>query len=337
MSDVIITIIGAGVIGTSLGLALKRNDDIPQLVVHDKDPKNTREAMKLGAFDKSEWNLINATEPADLIVLAIPSAEIKGTLEAIKPYLKQDVIISDVNQTKQEILALAESILPNHAHFVGGNPVVAAQPGPENARADLFDKTLYCLTPSPKVLPDAVQLLEDFVALIGATSFYLDPHEHDGLMSGVTTLPALLGTALIESVSQQSSWVEMRKLASGLFAQSTAGAVGDPDSMAANLLSQPENTLRWLDLVTESIQDLRQTIQGGDAEALAQKLDKAFVTRQNWHQDFAKKQLSNLAEPLTSSEVEQTGMLRQMFGMGSLFTSRRARAAKNANKSSEKK
>ncbi|MEM7033042.1 MAG: prephenate dehydrogenase [Chloroflexota bacterium] len=332
MSDVIISIIGAGVIGTSLGLALKLNDDIPQLVVHDKEAKNVRKAMEMKAFDKSEWNLINATEPADLIVLAIPSAEIKPTLEAIAPYLKQDAIISDTNQTKGEIMTMAQGILPDHVHFVGGNPIVSADPGPENARSNLFEKRLYCLTPSPKVLPDAVQLLEDFVALIGATTFYLDPQEHDGLMSGISTLPTLLGVALLNGVSDQPSWVEMRKLASGLFSQVTSGVVGDPDSIAADILHKPENTLRWLDIALESLTDLRTTIEANDPEVLAQTLDKAFVTRHNWQKDFANKQLSNLTEPMVDGRIDEPGVFQRMLGFGGMFSSRRAREQQNKDK-----
>lgn len=322
MSDVIVTIIGGGVIGTSLGLALKRHDDPPQLVLHDKDPKNTRQAMKMKAFDKSEWNLINATEPADLIVLAIPSAEIKSTLEAIAPYLKKDAIISDTAQTKQNVVNMATELLPDHVHFVGGHPIVSALPGPENAQADLFEKSLYCLTPTAKVLPDAVQLLEDFVSLIGATSFYLDAQEHDGLMSGVNLLPTLLGVSLINGVSKQSSWGEMRKLAGGLFAQVTSGAVGDPDSITASLLQDKDNTLRWLDISIEELQTLKAKISNDDPEDLAKSLDESIVLRYNWQKDFSEKRLSNLMEPIAAS-VDEPGMFQRMFGMGSLFKGRR--------------
>ena len=323
MSDVIVSVVGAGVIGTSIGLALKRHADAPQLVVHDKDPKITREAMKLGAFDKSEWNLINATEPADLIVLALPSSEIRATLEAMAPYLKKDAIVTDTAQTKQDIVTMAGDVLPEHIHFVGGNPIVTADPGPENAQPDLFENSLYCLTPSAKVLPDAVQLLEDFVSLIGATSFYLDPSEHDGLMSGVHTLPTLLGISMVQSVSRQPSWNEMRRLAGGLFAQVSAGVTGDPDSLAEEIIANHATAKRWVDLTIEALQDLRTQIEAGDQEALAKTFDKAIVLRHNWHKDFADNKLSNLAEPLASVPADEPGMFQRMFGFGNLFGGRR--------------
>jgi prephenate dehydrogenase len=324
MSDVIVAIVGTGVIGTSIGLALKRNDDPPTLVGHDKESKHTRQAMKMGAFDKTEWNLINATEPADLIILALPATEIKATLEAIAPHLKKDVIITDTSESKQDVVAIASEILPPHAHFVGGNPIISAPPGPENARADLFEKHLYCLTPAAKVLPDAVQLMEDFVALIGATTYYLDPAEHDGLMSGIHSLPILLSTALIMGVSGQPSWVEMRKLAGGLFSQAASGAEGDPDVIANRLLVNKESALRWLDIAVDALSDLKRLIDAEDREGLAKTLDEAIVTHLNWKQDFEANKLSNLQEPTASMPRDEPGMFQRIF-FGNLFGARRRR------------
>ena len=335
MSEATVTVIGAGVIGTSIGLALKKQDKPPHLIVHDKEPKNTRQAMQMGAFDKSDWNLINACESADLIILAIPGADIKSTLKAIAPYLKKDAIISDTAQTKHDIIAIAAEILPEPVHFVGGNPIVTAPPGPENARADLFQKSLYCLTPSAGVLPDAVQLMEDFVQLIGATPFYLDSAEHDGLMSGINSLPTLFGVALLRTVSQAPSWVEMRKLAGGLFSQVTSGVVGDPDSLAAGLLNNQESNLRWLDGAIESLQQLKSLIQAGDLEAMAKFLDEAFMVRLNWQKDFKEKKLSNLYEPI-AAPVDQPGMFQRMFGFGGLRGSKRGGKDKEADKEKQK-
>jgi prephenate dehydrogenase len=270
--------------------------------------------MKLSAFDKSEWNLINACEESDLIILAIPTPEIKPTLEALAPYLKQDAIISDTAQSKQAIVKMAVDILPDHVHFVGGNPIVSLQPGPENSGAAAFDKALYCLTPSPRVLPEAVQLLEDFVYLIGATPFYLDPIEHDGLMAGVNTMPTLLSVALINSLSEPKSWHEMRKLAGGIFSQVASGAAGDPDSVAEASINTKATTLHWIDAVTANLQNLKDVIQADDAEALAEAIDKAVVTRLNWQKDFDEKKLSNLYEPPTSTKVDEQGMFQRLFG-----------------------
>ncbi|MEW5961734.1 MAG: prephenate dehydrogenase/arogenate dehydrogenase family protein, partial [Chloroflexota bacterium] len=88
MSNFTITIVGTGVIGASLGLALKQSQEPLRVLGHDKDLLHAKAGVKQGAFDRAEWNLVNACEPADLIILAIPLNGIRATLAAIAPYLK---------------------------------------------------------------------------------------------------------------------------------------------------------------------------------------------------------------------------------------------------------
>lgn len=315
MSDVVIAVIGAGVIGTSIGLALKQLEDKPKLIVHDKKGEHTRQAVKMGAFDQSEWNLINACDGADLVILAIPTAEIRPTLEAIGPELKKDAIVSDTAQTKRNIVEMAQEILPEHVHFIGGNPIVGTiNSGPEYARADLFKGMLYCLTPTAKVLPDAVNLLEDMVTLIGATPFFLDPVEHDGLLSGVNGLPTLLSIALMNVASRPVSWHEMRKLAGGLFSQVSSGAVGEPHSLTEEFIENKENTLRWLEAYMAELESLKALIKNDDNDALIAQIESAVNTRAVWQRDFEQKRLSDLTAP--PPQVEKQSLFKQLFGFG---------------------
>ncbi|RME98051.1 MAG: prephenate dehydrogenase/arogenate dehydrogenase family protein, partial [Chloroflexi bacterium] len=229
MSEFTITIVGTGVIGTSLGLALKQQADPPRLIGHDKDLTIAQQGVKLGAFDKAEWNLVNACEPADLIVLALPLNGVRPTLEAIAPYLKPGAVITDTGLSKQAVLNWATQILPDTAHFVGGNPLVhPTGSGPQHATATLFQDKQYCLTPAANANEEAVQLVAGLVSLVGAVPYFLDAAEHDSLIVSVEQLPALLGVALVRALSAGGSWREIRKLAGGRFEQTTTGAEGDP-------------------------------------------------------------------------------------------------------------
>ncbi len=316
MSDTTITVIGAGLIGVSLGLALKQSENAPTLIIHDKEPAHSREAIKRGAFDKSHWNLLNACENADLIVLAIPTAGIKPTLEALAADLKEGVIITDTAPTKADVIKTAASVLPPHAHFVGGNPVVSAtNSGPKNAHANLFKNALYCLTPTANTPPKAINMLEAVIQLIGATPFFLDPLEHDGLMSGVESLPALLSLALVQSVTRPPSWREMRKLAGGTFSLVSSGAGGDPDSLAATFIHNKENILRQARQTINTLNALTELIETADHEALTEAIDQVIVARDAWQSDFEAQNLSNLA-PRSSVKLERPGLFNQLFGFG---------------------
>ncbi len=323
MSDFTITVVGTGVIGTSLAMALKQDDDNPPLLIaHDKDFTTAKEAVKTGAFDKADWNLVNACEQADIIVLAIPLNGVKPTLEAIAPYLKENVVITDTCPSKKIVLDWANEILPDTAHFVGGNPVVHPDgSGYKNARANLFKGRLYCLTPAASAHEDAVQVLAGFISLVGGDPFFLDAAEHDGLMTAVEHLPSLLGVALVRTLYEQHSWRELRKLAGGAFGQASSGAQGDPDGLKDNYLENKEMLLRWIDSYVVQLSQLRALIASDDDDAeeqLAQTIDEAVVARVNWQKDY---QSGNFVDPeleaISTANIEAPSLFDRMIGFGS--------------------
>ncbi len=182
MSKPRIAIVGLGFIGGSIGLALHQAEADFEIVGHDRERAAASQARKIGAVDKTDWNLISACEDADLIVIATPVGAIKDTLAAIAPYLKLGCLITDTASIKAPVVQWANEILPEEAHFVGGNPIVggagtttADRPsgfppakrgglrGGDAARADLFSGAVYCLTPAAGAAPDAVRLASDFV------------------------------------------------------------------------------------------------------------------------------------------------------------------------------
>jgi len=315
MSNFTITIVGTGLIGTSLGLALKQIKDPITVLGHDRDLANAKAGVKLGAFDKAEWNLVNACEKADLILLAIPLNGIRPTLEAIARDLKENVVISDTCPTKAPVLAWAKELLPEHAHFVGGNPVVqAAESGHSHASAELFRGRLYCLTPDPAASEEAVQLMTGVVGQLGAEPFFVDAAEHDGLMTAVEHLPALLSITVVNMLSGQQAWRETRKLAGGLFQQVSAGATGDPDGLAESFGAQRENLNRWLTMYIDRLTQVQTLLNQDETEALTELIDHSVVERTNWLTDYEQ---GSFRDPeLTPPEVERRGLMQQMFGFG---------------------
>lgn len=315
MSEVTITIVGTGVIGTSLGLALRRLEGAPYVIGHDKEFPTAKAAAAMGAFDKVEWNLINACDKADLVVLALPLAGIEQTLAAIGPELKEDTVVTDSARLKAPVLALARRHLPAGVHFVGGDPVVTpAGSGHANARANLFEDALFCLTPEADTHQDAVALVEDMVRRIGAQPFYLDAVEHDGLVCGVEQLPLALSTALVRLASRSGSWRELRKLAGSSFMQATAGVAGDPEELRDRLLSDRENILRWLREFKGEVEALHDLIASEDAEGLGELLDQLERARADWVRDFESKRL--LEAEGVPPRVEQRGFMRRLIGLG---------------------
>jgi prephenate dehydrogenase len=324
-----ITIVGLGFVGGSIGLALHQAEAEFEVVGHDRERAAANQARKIGAVDKTDWNLVSACEGADLIVIAIPVGGVKDTLAAIGPYLKPGCLITDTASIKSPVIEWAEEILPDGVNFVGGDPIVGdagTSGGIDAARADLFSGATYCLTPAAGAAPDAVRLASDFVYLLGAKPYFLDPLEHDGLMAGVDHLPFVLSAALLVATTESPPWREMRKLAGGAFENATRFVSADPSTYRDACLVNRENIVRWIDACSEKLSELKETILAGDAEELEQVFDKAMIARQRWLK-------AREAGDWEAQSTEMPGMgsfMGQFLGLGMLGKRRRSEPRRRA-------
>lgn len=164
-----VTIVGLGLIGSSMGLALRQARLTSTVVGHDIDRRVAGQAKKVGAVDRTDWNLVSACEESDVILLATPLDAIEPTLEAIGPDLRPGCVVIDTATIKEPVMAWAASKLPDGVHFVGGDPLpgpaASGLSGVEAARADLFENGLFCVVPSPSANEDAVKLTIDLVQI----------------------------------------------------------------------------------------------------------------------------------------------------------------------------
>jgi prephenate dehydrogenase len=311
-----------GFIGGSIGLALHQAEGDIEVVGHDRERSAATQARKIGAVDKTDWNLISACEDADLIVMATPVGAIQDTLKVIAPYLKAGCLITDTATSKVQVVKWAEEILPEGVHFVGGDPVVGdgGGAGIDAARADLFSRAIYCLTPAASAAPDAVRLASDFVSVLGAVPYFLDPQEHDGLMAGVDHLPFVLSAALLGITTESATWREMRKLAGGVFEGATGFASADPMAYRDACLVNSENIVRWIDAYSGRLAELRETILARDSEKLGQVFEDVLIARQRW----LKARAEGNWEGQQSMEVPTMGsFMGQLFGLGRLTKRRK--------------
>ena len=308
-----VTIIGLGLIGTSMGLALQTSELVEQIVGHDKNRLASNQAKSLGAVDKVDWNLVSACERADLVILAIPLDAIEPTLAAIGPDLRRGCVVMDTASIKQPVLAAAARTLPEGVHFVGGNPIPGRTiegSGTEGARADLFRGGVFCVVPAARTDGSAVKLVSDLVTVLGATPLFLDAVEHDGLLAGVDHLPGLVALALLEMTTGQPTWRELRKMAGPAFEVATRAGSGDGASQAAVYHANRENLLRWLDSLSGTLREVRRMV-AEDSTELAEHLTKAEAERQSWLADW---QVGRWQEGPGTEMPERPGLLEGFLG-----------------------
>ncbi len=195
-----VTIIGTGLIGGSLGLALRKRGLAGRIVGCDRAPVLKR-AKECGAIDRGVTNVSEAVRGSDLIVLATPVIAIIDLIERLGPGLPTRTLVTDVGSTKSEIVKRATKSFGRSAaqRFLAGHPMAGKEnSGVEFADADLFEGAVWLFTPLPRQNPHA-GLCGEFlhcVEKMGARVVLLDPAEHDRFCAWISHLPQMISTAL---------------------------------------------------------------------------------------------------------------------------------------------
>ena len=309
-----ITIIGLGLIGTSIGLGLKKLEADYIVVGHDRDPDAMTRAGKLGAIDKSHWNLIAASEDADMLILALPLNEIPPTLEALREDLKPGSLVMDTASLKRPIQAAAETYLPHHVHFIGTNPILphGARLRVEDASAELFQGALWAICPRGEAHTDAVTVVANMVQSLGARPYFLSPEEHDGLVAAAETLPMILAGSLLHATTNHASWREIRKMAGGQFERVSYLPDFKPETLAEAMIDNRDNVQNWIETMLVELEGWRKALAEGDAEILATWIEEAQHRREEW---LKLQQTQDWDERLKPHrELEYDGFWARMFG-----------------------
>ncbi len=284
-----IAIIGLGLIGTSLGMALRNADPKESPIGHvtitgfDRDPKVTREARGRLAIDREARTLAEAVHDAQIVVVATPVRAIRDVFGELASLLPNGAIVTDVASTKAMVCRWASELLPSTVTFIGGHPMAGReQSGPGAADPDLFRNAIYCLTTISITTPQAVEAVEAMVRTIGAKPYYIDPEEHDAYVAGISHLPLLLSVGLVTATGNSPAWKEMAPLAATGFRDVSRLASGDPYMQRDILLTNPHGLSRWIDELIRFLVTVRDQITAGDAEAIEQLLQQAKATRDAW-------------------------------------------------------
>lgn len=266
-------IIGLGLIGGSMGLALKRAKADVEMVGFARRPEVASKAVEIGAVDRAEGSLISAVNGADLVLIATPAMAMKGILAEIGGSLRPGSIVTDAASTKAQVTGWAEESLPTSISFIGGHPMAGKETsGIEAADADLFVGCTYCLIPGPSATKEAIDTVEDLVKKIGAKPLFIDASEHDSLVAAISHLPIIISAALVSMTTKSPSWPEMAKLAATGFGDLTRLASGSPKMSGDICITNKEPILRWIDEYIEELERFRRLVsESGD------ELEKAFI------------------------------------------------------------
>ncbi|MBI2298490.1 MAG: prephenate dehydrogenase/arogenate dehydrogenase family protein [Armatimonadetes bacterium] len=264
-----LAILGVGLIGGSLGLAVRQRGLARHVAAYSRTPATRTLALERGAADSTPATPEACVDGADLVYLATPVAAIVPTLVALAPRLRPGCVVTDAGSSKSEIVAAAEALaLPGG--FVGGHPMTGSElQGVEVARADLFSGMTYVLTPTDRTPPAALDRVAWLASAVGASVVRMPPEQHDRAVAAVSHLPHLLAAALMLLAEARSAAGEpVYELAAGSWQGATRVAASGATLWREILASNREAVLAALDELGGSLDRFRALLASGDDEGL---------------------------------------------------------------------
>jgi prephenate dehydrogenase len=277
-----VAILGLGLMGASLGMALRAAGVARVVTGYDVGPGVAGRSRERGAIDIASADAPTAVAGADLVILATPIRATPDLFTALAPHLAPGALVTDLCSVKAHIVSRAERMLPDPSHFVGGHPMTGSEhSGVEAARAALYDGCIWALTPTEHTAPEAGARLSWMIGRLGATPLLLEPAEHDAAVALISHLPRIAASGLILTATQSASWPVARELTSGGFRDTTRVASGDPGMMYDICGSNRSAVLASLDAYIEILRSLRARMANGDT-TLEDTFSDARQARSDW-------------------------------------------------------
>lgn len=279
-----ITIIGLGLIGGSLGLAIKkaRGTDIEIIGCARRDEVG-KQAVERGAIDIAQPDIEKAINGTDIVVIATPITAIKNIFQKIADHVSLNTVVTDVGSTKVQVMEWAQQYLPQEVSFVGGHPMTGKETaGIEEAEGGLFEGSAYCLVPSTTSSPDALLAVQELVGWIGGMPLLIESELHDDLVAGISHLPLVLSSTLVATLAESNKWADMAKLAASGYHDSTRLASGDDEIQMSICATNRHLISEWIDRYIENLAKSRDYIMQADDTKLRQFFHQARKVRENW-------------------------------------------------------
>jgi prephenate dehydrogenase len=279
-----ITIIGVGLLGGSIGLAVQRRRLAREVAGFVRRPASLKDCERTGVVDYATTDLLAAVSNADLVILCTPLSQMRQRLVEMLPALKRGAIVTDVGSVKAGVVRELESLLqPSGAHFVGSHPMAGAEKtGVGAARVDLFTDAVCVVTPTKKSNATAVRRVEQFWQSLGARTLRLPPEEHDVLVSRSSHLPHIAAAALANLVLAPASPEFQSALCANGFRDTTRIASGSPEMWRDIALANRKNLSRAVDAFISGLQQFQRVLKASDAKAISKFLETAKARRDNW-------------------------------------------------------
>ncbi|MGD9850493.1 MAG: prephenate dehydrogenase [Nitrospirales bacterium] len=281
-----VTIIGVGLLGGSLGLALKQLGLAKTVIGVGRSRANLELAVKMEAIDACVSDAKEVVGHSDLVVLATP---VDTYLEHVKHWgrcLRPHTIISDVGSVKGPLVLEMESQLSPEGCFVGAHPIAGKEKsGVAHAEAKLFKGARCIVTPTSRTQPEALRTVCALWEAVGSVVISMDPHDHDWVLGAVSHLPHVAAFSLMQALHSlqkngKTHSMDLLTFSGGGLRDTTRIAASSPEMWRDVCLANRDNLLLMIDQYVGHLQEFQKILQENDAKRLHQLLEESKSLRE---------------------------------------------------------
>ena len=276
-----VSIIGLGLLGGSIGLAVK--EQLPAVVTtgFDADADVRKRARQRGLCDTIADDPAEAVRGADLVILCVPVGAMEAAAQAVAPGLAPDAVISDVGSSKLSVSRSLAKVLPDHT-IIPAHPVAGTeQSGPDAGFSSLFHHRWCIVTPPADAPSEMIAALEAFWQALGSTVELMDAEHHDLVLAVTSHIPHLIAYTIVGTASdlEEVTRGEVIKYSAGGFRDFTRIAASDPVMWRDVFLNNRDAVLEMMDRFLTDLGMMREAIRAGDGEMMFDQFSKTRAIR----------------------------------------------------------
>jgi len=265
-----LAVVGVGLIGGSLALALKNAGAVGEVVGIGRGLANLEKALELGVVDRISRDPAAGVRDADLVFLATPVLTLAEVAAAIIPHMKPGSVLTDGGSVKGAVVRAVEPLLREEIHFVPGHPIAGTEKsGAEAAFATLYQGRRCILTPTEKTDSAALQLVRNVWETAGSEVVVMEAEKHDRILAAISHLPHMVAYSLVNAVGSYDRYEEnILAYSAGGFRDFTRIASSDPTMWRDIALTNRDALLEMMERFEEFFAELKEDVRRGDGSRL---------------------------------------------------------------------
>ncbi|MDR5658611.1 prephenate dehydrogenase [Serpentinicella sp. ANB-PHB4] len=276
-----IGIVGMGLIGGSIAMALKNSDFCGDIIGMDVNNDYIKTAKEMEIIDEAVTSMQDLVDKSDLLFIATPINHYKPLFLELGPLIEKDkhIIITDVGSVKGYVQQLAQTFLPKSTQFIGGHPMAGSERSGFNAgNPFLFENAYYFLTPADDISEKTLSTMKELISKLGAYPVITDAEKHDKIVARISHTPHLLAVILSNLIDMDKG-MSCLPFVGGGFRDTTRIAAGNPEMWKAIFMGNKQELMKGIDDCMNQLTEVKQLLLDGEEEKISDLLERAKFIR----------------------------------------------------------